>query len=77
MLSPSLEQRRKSCSRHKYRVSSIAVSVQSAPNVLGSVHEGSEVDDVSDGAGAAGLGVEAESGVGSMVKKPCKEGSSG
>ena len=51
--------------------------MQSAPNVLGSVHEGSEVDDVSDGAGTAGLGVEAESGVGSMVKKTCKEGSSG
>lgn len=42
--------------------------MQSAPNVLGSVHEESEAA-VSDGVDAAGLGVEAESGVGSMDKE--------
>lgn len=44
------------------------VAEQSAPKVLGSEHEGFP-DDVSDGAGAAGLGDEAESGVGSMGKE--------
>ncbi len=51
--------------------------MQSAPNVLGSVHEESEAEVVLDGAGATGPGAGLESGVGSIdAEKTCKQESS-